>query len=80
MQRIFRRFVRVNNGLSLRNTTEARHSSTMSEADAPKDDVAAEPSKPVEKQLPKLSAAEFRQYNRLAEHMDFFVGRHFYRA
>jgi hypothetical protein len=25
-----------------------------------------------EKPLPKLSAAEFRQYNRMAEHMDYF--------
>ena len=80
MQRIFRRFVRLNNCLLSRNTTEARHFSTMSEADATKDDVAADSSKPVEKQLPKLSAAEFRQYNRLAEHMDYFVGRHFHRA
>lgn len=26
-----------------------------------------------EAQLPKLSAAEFRIYNRMAEHMDYFV-------
>ena len=26
-----------------------------------------------EQELPKLSATEFRQYNRLAEHMDMFV-------
>ena len=25
--------------------------------------------------LPKLSAAEFREYNRMADHMDLFVGR-----
>jgi len=24
--------------------------------------------------LPKLSPYEFRQYNRMAEHMDYFVG------
>lgn len=24
--------------------------------------------------LPKLSPYEFRQYNRIAEHMDYFVG------
>jgi hypothetical protein len=26
-----------------------------------------------QKELPKLSAAEFRVYNRMAEHMDLFV-------
>lgn len=26
-----------------------------------------------EAQLPKLSAADFRIYNRMAEHMDYFV-------
>jgi hypothetical protein len=26
-----------------------------------------------EKQLPKLTPTEFREYNRLAEHMDYFV-------
>ena len=26
-----------------------------------------------EKALPKLSAQEFRQYNRMAEHMNYFV-------
>jgi protein-disulfide isomerase len=29
-----------------------------------------------EKVLPKLSAAEFRVYNRMAEHMDMFVSHH----
>ena len=26
------------------------------------------------KPLPKLTAAEFKEYNRMAEHMDYFVG------
>lgn len=30
------------------------------------------PSSETEKPLPKLSAAEFREYNRMAEHMDYF--------
>lgn len=28
---------------------------------------------PREKELPKLTPAEFRTYNRMAEHMDYFV-------
>lgn len=31
-----------------------------------------------EENLPKLSAADFRTYNRLAEHMDYFVSLLFY--
>ncbi|KAH7055699.1 hypothetical protein B0J12DRAFT_738411 [Macrophomina phaseolina] len=36
------------------------------------DTVPAEAAKPAEPELAKLSAHEFRQYNRLAEHMDLF--------
>ncbi|KAL1634086.1 hypothetical protein SLS58_010833 [Diplodia intermedia] len=42
--------------------------------DVQADDAAtAETPQAAEPQLPKLSAHEFRQYNRLAEHMDMFV-------
>ena len=34
---------------------------------------AAAPAQEQQKELPKLSAAEFRVYNRMAEHMDMFV-------
>ena len=34
---------------------------------------AAAPEQEQQKELPKLSAAEFRVYNRMAEHMDMFV-------
>lgn len=34
---------------------------------------AAAPEQEEQKELPKLSAAEFRVYNRMAEHMDLFV-------
>ena len=34
---------------------------------------AAAPQQEEQKDLPKLSAAEFRVYNRMAEHMDMFV-------
>lgn len=34
---------------------------------------AAAPQQEQQKELPKLSAAEFRVYNRMAEHMDMFV-------
>lgn len=34
---------------------------------------AAAPKQEEQKELPKLSAAEFRVYNRMAEHMDMFV-------
>lgn len=34
---------------------------------------AAAPEQEQQKDLPKLSAAEFRVYNRMAEHMDMFV-------
>ena len=34
----------------------------------------ADDQKPDCEPLPKLSPYEFRQYNRLAEHMDYFVG------
>ncbi|KAK7732095.1 hypothetical protein SLS57_001075 [Botryosphaeria dothidea] len=43
----------------------------MSDAQA-ENAVPAEAAKPAEPELPKLSAHEFRQYNRLAEHMDIF--------
>lgn len=36
---------------------------------------AAAPAQEEQKELPKLSAAEFRVYNRMAEHMDMFVRR-----
>ncbi|EDU41964.1 conserved hypothetical protein [Pyrenophora tritici-repentis Pt-1C-BFP] len=35
-------------------------------------DTAATPAAKAEKPLPKLTPAEFRQYNRMAEHMDYF--------
>jgi hypothetical protein len=38
---------------------------------------AAAPAQEQQKELPKMSAAEFRVYNRMAEHMDLFV--RFYR-
>ena len=34
---------------------------------------AAAPEQEQQTELPKLSAAEFRVYNRMAEHMDLFV-------
>jgi hypothetical protein len=34
---------------------------------------AAAPAQEQQKELPKMSAAEFRVYNRMAEHMDLFV-------
>jgi len=34
---------------------------------------AAAPEQEQQKELPRLSAAEFRVYNRMAEHMDMFV-------
>jgi hypothetical protein len=34
---------------------------------------AAAPTQEQQKELPKMSAAEFRIYNRMAEHMDLFV-------
>ena len=34
---------------------------------------AAAPEQEQQKELPRLSAAEFRVYNRMAEHMDLFV-------
>ena len=34
---------------------------------------AAAPEQEQQKELPELSAAEFRVYNRMAEHMDMFV-------
>lgn len=37
---------------------------------------AAAPQQEQQKELPKLSAAEFRVYNRMAEHMDMFVRFH----
>lgn len=37
---------------------------------------AAAPKQEQQKELPKLSAAEFRVYNRMAEHMDMFVSFH----
>lgn len=44
------------------------------ESEAKANTEAAGPSKPEEPaKLPPLSAHEFRQYNRLAEHMDQFV-------
>jgi hypothetical protein len=37
-------------------------------------DAAKKESAPEAKKLPKLSAAEFRAYNSMAEHMEYFVG------
>lgn len=53
------------------------NTAAMSDAQA-ENAVPAEAAKPAEPELPKLSAHEFRQYNRLAEHMDIFVSTHFF--
>jgi hypothetical protein len=41
-------------------------------------DAAKKDNAPEAKKLPKLSAAEFRAYNSMAEHMEYFVGLYYY--
>jgi hypothetical protein len=41
----------------------------------PLKDEVAEEKKQEEPKLPKLSAADFRAYNSMAEHMEYFVSR-----
>ena len=66
--------------VSLQSTTMSNLASAVA-ASAPSDTTQSEPSativsntKPAEAELPKLSAADFRIYNRLAVMMDAYVG------
>jgi hemerythrin-like domain-containing protein len=45
---------------------------TESNASAPAGDAASQPTVTAEKPLPKLTPTEFRQFNRMADHMDYF--------